>query len=207
MYRRVVTSVGAGAMPMSHGSVTGRMSTSPSPSTCACRVAHSIASSIECVRRTLKAPGSSWPRGNGPGAIVRPPPANVTRTPCELARSPSAPSSTPFRASSPRSPPTRSISAGPGLAPDSRCAFVWCMMMNRTSVPRGEAPRNQRVDDGVREHVGVDVVGLPCEPRDGSHLAPTSRSRAPRRAAWRPSCSHSRRGSAPRSRRTWRAGP
>ena len=59
-------SAGAGAMPMSHGSVTGRMSISTSPRSLACRVAHAIASSSERVRTMLKPAGSSWPPSKGP---------------------------------------------------------------------------------------------------------------------------------------------
>ena len=68
---------------------------------------------------------------------VRVPAANLSRTPSELARRPSAPRSTPAFASSPSSVPTRAINSGLGIAPDSQCALVLCMMMNRMLVSSG----------------------------------------------------------------------
>ena len=45
---------------------------------------------------------------------------------------------------SPSSVPTRAINSGPGIAPDSHCALVLCMMMNRmrfSSGPESRLPR------------------------------------------------------------------
>ena len=69
---------------MSHGSVTGRMSSSTSPSASAWREAHSIASSSDRARRMLKPAGSSFPRSNGPSRTSRVPDENRSRTPSEL---------------------------------------------------------------------------------------------------------------------------
>ena len=53
-------------MPMSHGSVTGLMSTSASPRISAWRSAHSTASSIDPTRRIVNPAGSSCSPANGP---------------------------------------------------------------------------------------------------------------------------------------------
>ena len=122
-------------MPMSQGSVTGRISistpTSTWPSAFAWREAHSMASSSDFARTMLKPADGSLPPSKGPLMTVRVPPENLSRTPSELARSPSAPSSAPVFARSPRSVPTRAIKSALGIAPASQCALVLCMMMNR----------------------------------------------------------------------------
>jgi hypothetical protein len=103
---------------------------SPELTAPASRVAHSIASSIDRARRMLKPAGNSRSPGNGPWTIVRVPAANRRRTPSELARSPSALSSTPAFASAPTRARTRAHNSGSGIAPDSQCALVVCMIAN-----------------------------------------------------------------------------
>ena len=118
---------GLGTMPMSHASVTGRMSISTSPSTAAWREAHSIASSSDRDAQDAE-PGGQLVVSlrTDPLMTVRAPPENLRRTPCELARRPSAPSSTPAFASSPSSVPTRAISSGLGIVAPTPSARWSC---------------------------------------------------------------------------------